>query len=67
MQGKLDTDKVLAFSLAYAEMRLIMARIIWNFDIKLVDRDADWIDSNEVYSIWEKKPMNVYLSPRKTE
>lgn len=48
-------------------MRLILARIIWNFDMKLADRDEEWIDHNGVYVIWEKKPLKVYLTPRKTE
>ncbi|KFX86931.1 hypothetical protein O988_09454, partial [Pseudogymnoascus sp. VKM F-3808] len=29
-------------SLAYAEMRLILARLLWNFDLKLVDDSKDW-------------------------
>lgn len=54
-------------NLAYAEMRLILARIIWNFDMELADRDEKWIDHNEVYTIWEKKPLKVYMTPRKTD
>ncbi|ROV94286.1 hypothetical protein VMCG_08645 [Cytospora schulzeri] len=54
-------------NLAYAEMRLILARIIWNFDMKLANRDEKWIDNNEVYTTWEKKPLNIYLSQRKIE
>lgn len=53
------------YSLAYAEMRLILARLIWNFDIELVEPHVDWIDNNDSYSLWEKKPLNVYLKPRK--
>lgn len=44
-----------------------MARIIWNFDIKPANPDEKWIDLNEVYTIWDRKPLNVYLIPRKTE
>ncbi|KAF3764261.1 trichothecene C-15 hydroxylase [Cryphonectria parasitica EP155] len=51
-------------NLAYAEMRLIMARIIWNFDIVLAEPNVDWIDINETYSLWEKKPLYVHLKPR---
>lgn len=31
-------------SLAYAEMRLIPARMIWNFDMELVPESQDWVD-----------------------
>lgn len=52
-------------NLAYAEMRSILARVMWNFDIKLVDANEDWIGKNTLYSLWDKPPLNVYLSPRK--
>ena len=54
-----------ACSLAYAETRLILARMIWNFDLMLDNDSKTWIDDNEVYMIWEKMPLNVYLTPRK--
>lgn len=49
-------------NLAYAEMRLILARIIWNFDLKLADDSQKWTDQN-IYTFWEKKPLNVVLTP----
>lgn len=51
-------------SLAYAEMRLILARIIWNFDMQLVNPQEDWIGMGKTYLIWKKPPLNVYLHPR---
>ncbi|EMR61768.1 putative cytochrome p450 protein [Eutypa lata UCREL1] len=52
-------------NLGYAEMRLILARILWNFDPKLDESSRDWLDQEE-YTLWDKKPLNVYLTPRKT-
>jgi len=49
-------------NLAYAEMRLILARVIWNFDLKLADESQDWSDQS-VYTFWEKKPLDVVLTP----
>ena len=49
-------------SLAYAEMRLILARIIFSFDMQLVDDEDDWMDQ-EIYLLWKKRPLNVYLTP----
>lgn len=46
-------------------MRLILARILWNFDPKLDESSRDWLDQEE-YTLWDKKPLNVYLTPRKT-
>jgi hypothetical protein len=49
-------------SLAYAEMRLILARMIFNFDIKLADPDFNWLDQ-KAYFLWSKLPLEVYLTP----
>ncbi|GKT40464.1 trichothecene C-15 hydroxylase [Colletotrichum spaethianum] len=54
----------LSSSLAYAEMRLILARIIWNFDMALDEASRGWDEKSQVYLLWEKGPVNVFLSPR---
>ncbi|KAH8900750.1 putative cytochrome P450 monooxygenase [Thozetella sp. PMI_491] len=51
-------------NLAYAEMRLILARIIFNFDMRLADESKDWLDQN-VYVFWEKPSLPVFLTPAK--
>lgn len=50
-------------SLAYAEMRLIMARIVYDFDMKLADDSKDWIKRQRAFSLWDRIPLNVYLTP----
>lgn len=52
----------LSSSLAYAELRLIMVKVIWNFDIELVDKTSDWLDQ-KVFTLWEKTPLMVRLKP----
>lgn len=47
-------------SLAYVEMRLVLTRLLWEFDIELVDKAQDWTDAR-VFLIWEKKPLSVRL------
>lgn len=49
-------------SLAYVEMRIIMAKILWNFDLTLMDVSRDWTDQKS-YLIWAKHPLMVKLSP----
>lgn len=49
-------------SLAYAELKLILARILYNFDMDLVDPDENWMDQ-KAFFIWTKPPLNVYLTP----
>ncbi|KAJ4857898.1 cytochrome p450 domain-containing protein [Trichoderma breve] len=54
-------------NLAYSEMRLILARVIMQYDIKLAEGTEGWDDRSKTYSLWEKGPVNVYMIPRKVE
>ncbi|KAK7409281.1 hypothetical protein QQX98_008521 [Neonectria punicea] len=53
-------------NLAYVEMRSILARVIWNFDMHLSEESKNWADDARLYSLWDKPPMFVYLTPRET-
>lgn len=44
-------------------MRLILARLIFNFDLSLSENSQGWIAEQKVWILWEKKPLNVYLTP----
>ena len=50
-------------SLAYAEMRLIMAKVLFNFDLELVDKNIDWLGVQKVFTLWEKGSLMVKLHP----
>lgn len=52
------------FSLAYVEMRLILARVLWNFDLKIAEDSTKWQEQEEVYTLWLKGELNFYLTPR---
>lgn len=54
-----------SFSLAYAEMRLILARIIFNFDISLAPESRNWTLGQKVFFFWNKPPLWTYYKPRK--
>ena len=49
-------------SLAYAEMRLILARMIWNFDMELAPESQGWTDQLS-FVVWDKPPLKVKLTP----
>ena len=51
-------------SLSYAEMRLILARVIYNFDMELVDPEFEWFDQ-KAFLLYAKHPLQVYLTPVK--
>ncbi|RYP69226.1 hypothetical protein DL771_006194 [Monosporascus sp. 5C6A] len=50
-------------NLAYAEMRLILAKIVWNFDMALDNDSKDWLNNQKCYILWAKPPLNVRLTP----
>lgn len=51
-------------NLALAEMRIILARIIFNFDLQLVTPvDKNWIEKMPAFTFWEKTPLMVTLTP----
>ncbi|KAI1171137.1 cytochrome p450 monooxygenase [Nemania sp. FL0916] len=49
-------------NLAYAEMRLILARILFRFDIKPAPGAEDWLRNQKIYSIWQKPELPFYLT-----
>jgi cytochrome P450 len=51
-------------NLAYSEMRLIMSRIVWNFDFTLAPGMDDWYDRCQAYGVWAKPALNVSFVPR---
>jgi hypothetical protein len=56
--------------MSYMEMRLVLARMIWCFDVKNADSADDWdpednMKNMKAYSTWQKPELNVYISKRK--
>ncbi|KAI0594819.1 P450 monooxygenase No.1 [Biscogniauxia sp. FL1348] len=50
-------------NLAYAEMRLILAKLLFNFDVALDPSSRDWLSSQKAYVVWDKPQLNVKLTP----
>lgn len=44
-------------------MRIILARLLWSFDLVLADDSRDWMERQKIYTLWEKGSLNVYLKP----
>lgn len=49
-------------SLAYHEMRIIMAKVLWHFDLELCPESANWADQ-EAYSLWQKPELWCRAKP----
>lgn len=47
-------------SLAYNEMRVMLARLLWNFDLQLCAESDKW-NRQLTYTLWEKPPLMCRL------
>ncbi|EAQ88706.1 hypothetical protein CHGG_05325 [Chaetomium globosum CBS 148.51] len=52
-------------NLAYAEMRVVMARMVFEFDMELSERSKNWLKEAKVYTIWKKTELFLRLTPVK--
>ncbi|KAL2794803.1 cytochrome P450 [Aspergillus keveii] len=50
-------------NLAYMESRLILTKLLFNFDIELCPESQGWI-VQEMYVNWDKPPLHVWLKDR---
>lgn len=51
-------------SLAWAEMKLILAKVIWHFDLELSEKNVGEWNDQKVYLINEKTPLYVKIRSR---
>jgi cytochrome P450 len=51
-------------NLAWAEIRAILARLVWHFDIEMMDISRDW-EKQKVFILWSKPSLMVKLKARK--
>lgn len=50
-------------SLAYAEMRYILARFLWHYDIEMTEQSSTWMDNQKAYLVWDKPGLFLALKP----
>ncbi|CAO2650010.1 Nn.00g013020.m01.CDS01 [Neocucurbitaria sp. VM-36] len=52
----------IGMKVAYNEMRLTLARLLWSFDMSLKDEKDRWDwGEQKTYILWDKKPLEVVL------
>lgn len=50
--------------LAYVEMRLTLARLVFHFDMETADESRDWLSELGPYNLWYKTPLYVRIKAR---
>lgn len=48
-------------NLAYLEIRVVLAKLIWTFDMWIEDDSRNWVEVQDVYMGWQKGPLNMRL------
>jgi len=51
-------------NLAWAELRSILGKLLWNFDIEVCEESRNWVNQ-KTFILWEKPPLYVQLTSRK--
>ncbi|KAL7940852.1 cytochrome P450 [Trichoderma barbatum] len=52
-------------NLAYHEIRLILSRVLWNFDLVLEPGFENWASGQRSYQLWEKPSLMVNVKARR--
>ena len=53
------------YSLGWMELQTIMAKIVFRYDLELVDETLDWQRDSRMHTLWEKPPLMVKVIARK--
>jgi len=54
----------IGINLAYLELRIILAKMVWTYNWELVSKDVDWLRDSTLYILWKKPEMRVRFHPR---
>lgn len=44
-------------------MRLILARLLWNFDFEITPQSRGWLEGHKVYMLNQRPPLFVKIKP----
>lgn len=56
----------LGINLAYMEMRITLAKLVWSFELEMASDIEDWNAACENYVLWRKPALLVKFHPRAT-
>ncbi|GIZ42707.1 hypothetical protein CKM354_000596600 [Cercospora kikuchii] len=60
----LGTYGCLGINLAWAELRIILCRLVWEFEFELCAGQEKWMDEQKAYILWDKPGLWVNLKER---
>jgi hypothetical protein len=45
--------------MAYHEMRLLLTKVLFNFDLEILPESEGWMENQQVFTLWQKTPLLV--------
>lgn len=55
----------LGLNLGWHEIRLVMAKMVYNFDLELCEESRGWAEGLNAYIVWERPPLMIKAIPVK--
>lgn len=46
------------------EINLILAKMLWTYDLELLDQSLDWVAQSQLHVMWWKPELMVRFRPR---
>ncbi|KAI0532402.1 benzoate 4-monooxygenase cytochrome P450 [Xylaria digitata] len=53
-------------NLGWMELRITLARLLWKYDLQLVDDTLDWHGDSQMHTLWKKPKLLVSIKNRET-
>ena len=47
------------------ELYTTLAKLYYKYEVELIDKEMDWLESSEMYLFWKKPALMVRLQERK--
>lgn len=51
-------------SLGWMEMRTALAKLLWTYDLTLLDNKRDWFNDSRMHTLWQKPSIQVQVKKR---
>lgn len=49
----------IVYSFAWMELNLVLAKILWQYDMELVTKNINWLEDSQVHVLWWKPKLFV--------
>ena len=50
--------------MAWIELRIILAKLHWTYDLELLDLGLDWHRDSRMQTLWKKPELRIKVTPR---